>query len=111
MKTPLKEIFEELKRQNIDIKYYKVLNDFETGEHTLIIRTSSIGSVKYATDLENQLKEKFLAKYPDWDLIIIPLKVGKKKKLRKSKFKKHLKDIVTTVQVKEGKKAQFPIES
>jgi len=111
MKTPLREIFEELKRQNIDIKYHKVLTDSETGEHTIIIRTSSIGSVKYATDLENQLAKKILAKYPDWDLIIIPIRVGKRQKLGKRKFKKRLKTIVTTVQVKEGKKAQFPIES
>ncbi len=111
MKTPLREIFEELKRQNIDIKYHKVLNDSETREHTIIIRTSSIGSVKYATDLENQLRKKFLAKYPNWDLIIIPIKVGKKKKWGKRKFKKRLKDIVTTARLEEGSKVETFIGS
>ena len=68
----IKEILEELRKRNIKVAHYKVSTDYETGEHTLIIRTPSISSVKYSSDLENELQNKILKNFKHWDLIIVP---------------------------------------
>ncbi len=78
MKSPLKKVLEELKKRNIRVKHFKVSTDYETGEHTIIIRTPSISSVKYSTELENQLQRTLLKDFKNWDLIIIP--TGRKNK-------------------------------
>ncbi len=73
MKSPLKKVLEELKKRNIRVKHFKVSTDYETGEHTIIIRTPSISSVRYSTELENQLQRTLLKDFKNWDLIIIPM--------------------------------------
>jgi len=85
VKTPLKKVLEELKKRNIRVKHFKVSTDYETGEHTIIIRTPSISSVRYSTELENQLQKTLLKDFKNWDLIIIPTGRGKR---RNKRFKK-----------------------
>jgi len=83
VKAPLKMVLEELRKRNIKVKHFKVSIDYETGEHTIIIRTPSISSVRYSTELENQLQKTLLKDFKNWDLIIIPTGRKKTNTLRK----------------------------
>jgi len=73
MKTPLKEILNELKKHHIFVQYYTVSSNPDLGEYTIIVRTPSIRSVKYSTQLEEKIWKKFSKKFPNWDLIIVPI--------------------------------------
>jgi len=80
VKFPLKKVLEELKNRNIKVEHFKVSTDYETGEHTIIIRTPSISSVKYSTKLENELQKTLFKDLKNWYLIIIPTGRAKRRK-------------------------------
>jgi hypothetical protein len=80
VKSPLKLILDELKKRKLRVKHFKVSTDYEIGEHTIIIRTPSISSVKYSTELEDEFQRILLKNFKDWNLIIIPTGKFKRRK-------------------------------
>ena len=84
-------ILEKLKEKGLNIVFYKISSDYETGEKTLIVKTSSFSpsdyDLKKLNAIEDEIQNWINRNFKNWFIIIVPIGRQKKRIKRREKIK------------------------
>jgi hypothetical protein len=92
LKKPIpKLILGKLREKGLNVVFYKISSDYETGEKTLIVKTSSFSpfnkDLKKLNAIENEVQEWINHNFKNWFIMLIPIGRQKRRIKRKRKIK------------------------
>jgi hypothetical protein len=74
-KNILKNILEKVEEEGLKIDFYKISLDYETGEKTLIVKTSSVSpeGIEKLNKIENKIQDWINKNWKNWFIMLIPI--------------------------------------